>query len=140
MARQFAGFPKLLPIYATTLDLPAQYFNDHAGFRDPGFRVRMLHYPPQPDRKPNVFGAGPHTDYSFFNILPQSDVDGLEIMAGREEWVRAPMMPEHLLSTRATCACACPLANSGRRPIARSMNPPKCAIRRRSFSRPTPTW
>ncbi len=88
---------KLLPIYATALDLPAQYFNDHAGFRDPGFRVRMLHYPPQPDRKPNVFGAGPHTDYSFFTILPQSDVDGLEIMAGRDEWVRAPMMPEHLL-------------------------------------------
>ncbi len=94
---QLALALKLLPIYATALDLPAQYFNDHPGFREPGIRVRMLHYPPQPDRKPNVFGAGPHTDYGFFTILPQSDVDGLEIMAGPDDWVRAPMMPGHFL-------------------------------------------
>jgi len=94
---QMALAMKLLPLYAAALGLAPRFFNDHPGFIEPGFRVRMLHYPPQPDRAPNVFGAAPHTDYAFFTILPQSEVDGLEILTGADEWTRAPMMPGHFL-------------------------------------------
>ena len=94
---QMALAMKLLPLYAVALGLPAGYFHDHPGFREPGIRVRMLHYPPQPDRRPDVFGAAPHSDYSFLTLLPQSEVDGLEILVDGERWVRAPMMPGHQL-------------------------------------------
>ena len=88
---------KLLPLYAVSLGLPATYFNDHPAFREPGIRVRMSHYPPQPDRPADVFGHAPHTDYGWLTILPQSDIPGLEILTPAGEWLRAPKMPGHFL-------------------------------------------
>jgi len=63
---QMALAMKPLPIYARALDLPARYFNDHVGFQSPGLRVRMLHYPPQPNRRP-MFSARDRTRITAFS-------------------------------------------------------------------------
>jgi isopenicillin N synthase-like dioxygenase len=101
---QLALAMKLLPLYAMALDLPANYFNDHAAFADPGFRVRMSHYPAQRMRRADVFGAGAHTDYGFLTILPQSALPGLEILSSDGRWLRAPIMAgDFLINTGDMC-------------------------------------
>ncbi len=101
---QMALAMKLLPLYAAALDLPATWFTDHRAFRDPGIRVRMSHYPPQPERRADVFGAGAHTDYGFLTILPQSALPGLEILSSDGRWMRTPTMPgDFLINTGDMC-------------------------------------
>lgn len=79
----------LLPIYATALGMPADFFADK--FRDPMFTLRMTHYPQQdPMTSEEEWGLAPHADTSFMTILAQNKVPGLSIRLPGGEWVDAP--------------------------------------------------
>jgi len=81
---------RMLPIYATALDMPKDFFDD--AFLDPLFRLRMTHYPPVELDADNAFGIAPHVDTSFFTILAQ-DQPGLTVFSERRKvWVKAPVV------------------------------------------------
>jgi isopenicillin N synthase-like dioxygenase len=58
-------------------------------------------------------GARPHQDTSFFTILLQDDVGGLEVQARNGEWLAAPPRPDMFVVNagefleRLTCGCFC---------------------------------
>ena len=85
----------LLPIWALALELPADYFD--AYFENNYTYLRLAHYPPVPDLSDNEFGLGPHADTGFMTLLPQADVDGLEIMKPDGTWFRPPRMAGEIL-------------------------------------------
>src|SRR6516162_10028386 len=68
---------RLVPVVATALDLPADYFA--AAFAEPNCTIRLIHYPPQPDPEDNEFGFAPHTDNNFLTFLAQSALPGLQV-------------------------------------------------------------
>jgi isopenicillin N synthase-like dioxygenase len=79
---------RLLPIYAVALDVPPCYF-------DPAFSspnnlsiLRIAHFPPDPLDE-NQFNVGPHTDGSFFTLLPATEVPGLELYCQSGNWFLA---------------------------------------------------
>ncbi|MDP7099585.1 MAG: 2-oxoglutarate and iron-dependent oxygenase domain-containing protein [Rhodospirillales bacterium] len=80
----------ILPIWATALDLERDFFAPY--FENNYTYFRMAHYPPDPDAGDNEFGLGPHADTGFMTLLPQADVDGLEVLDVDEEWFRPPRM------------------------------------------------
>lgn len=85
---------RLMPIFATALDMPSNFFDE--AFEKPLYRLRMTHYPPmqsqsrsQPD---NEYGIAPHVDTTFCTILAQ-DKAGLTIFnERRQKWIQAPML------------------------------------------------
>ena len=84
-----------LPIWATALSLERDFFapyfeNNHTYFR-------MSHYPPDPNLAENSFGLGPHADTGFLTLLPQADIDGLEILDLDGQWFRPPRMDDCIL-------------------------------------------
>lgn len=85
---------RLLPVFATALDLPPDYFD--AAFVDAQCVLRLSHFPPTAYRA-NQFGLAPHTDANFFTVLPQANVEGLYIRPqGRPTgrgWIKAPRIP-----------------------------------------------
>ena len=81
----------LLPIYATALDLPPDFFAP--AFLDPFWRLRMTHYPPV-DRTvdDDEYGISPHVDTTFLTLLLQ-DGPGLRIFSHRRDaWIEAPVV------------------------------------------------
>lgn len=82
---------RLLPIYATSLNVEAQFFKP--AFADPLYRLRMTHYPSSndlPDR--GRFGIAPHVDTTFFTLLLQ-DQPGLIVYSElRECWISVPVI------------------------------------------------
>jgi isopenicillin N synthase-like dioxygenase len=80
----------LLPVFATALDLPPDYFA--AAFVDAQCVLRLTRYPPGAYRD-NQFGLAPHTDANFFTVLPQANVEGLYIRPHRHGWLKAPRIP-----------------------------------------------
>ena len=79
----------MLPIYATALGMPADFFADK--FRDPMFTLRMTHYPQQdPMSSEAEWGLAPHADTSFMTILAQNKIPGLSLRLPGGEWVDAP--------------------------------------------------
>jgi isopenicillin N synthase-like dioxygenase len=83
---------RLMPLFARSLDLPADYFADL--FAYPSVSLRVLCYPPQPENpKFNQMGAGAHTDGSAITVLAQDDCGGLEIQNVHGEWLRAEVVP-----------------------------------------------
>ena len=81
----------LLPVFATALDLPSEYFD--RAFVDAQCVLRLSHFPPTRYRD-NQFGLAPHTDANFFTVLPQANVEGLYIRpAGSGSWIKAPRIP-----------------------------------------------
>jgi isopenicillin N synthase-like dioxygenase len=86
---------KLLPLYATALDLPAGFLAPF--FREPTYTLRMSHYPPQAVVAENEFGLAPHTDTSFMTMLAQNDIPGLSIRLPNGRWIEAPSMPGSIL-------------------------------------------
>ncbi len=83
---------KLVPLYARALGLPAQYFD--APFAEPQYKLRMTHYPPEPDAPDDEFGIAPHTDTSFLTLLAPNEVPGLSIRRQSGEWIAAPAIPD----------------------------------------------
>ena len=86
---------RMLPAFSCVLGMKAD-------FLDPMFtegahvQLRFAHYPPT-QVSDNDFGAGPHTDNSFFTILARMDVPGLHIRLPSGEWVIPPLIPGTLL-------------------------------------------
>lgn len=99
---------RLLPVYATALDLEADFFAE--GFTHPFSRLRMTHYPSNPtadngtatdsngaDSNPvgelGSFGIPPHVDTTFITLL-LPDSPGLTIYSRlRDQWILAPVVP-----------------------------------------------
>lgn len=83
---------RLLPIYATALDLPEDFFAP--AFTHPFWRLRMTRYPPDPPKSTDDdFGIAPHVDTTFFTLLLQ-DGPGLKIFSHRRnKWISAPVVP-----------------------------------------------
>lgn len=86
---------RLVPVYALSLDLPGDFFDE--AFADPQYTLRMSHYPPVAAYDDNAFGSAPHTDSSFITLLAQSPVPGLEIRLGDGTWLSAPTIPRSFL-------------------------------------------
>src|SRR5258707_15442551 len=56
--------------------------------------LRILHYPPMPDRiADGQLGAGEHTDYGNVTLLATDEVGGLEVRTRSGEWLAAPVIP-----------------------------------------------
>lgn len=86
---------RLLPVWATALGLAPDFF---APYFDNNFTyLRLAHYPPVADVGDNEFGLGPHSDTGFMTILPQADVEGLEILATDGTWFRPPHMDDAVI-------------------------------------------
>ncbi|MAF49497.1 MAG: 2-oxoglutarate and iron-dependent oxygenase domain-containing protein [Rhodospirillales bacterium] len=85
----------LLPIWARALDLPRGFFAPY--FENNYTYLRLAHYPPVPDLGDNEFGLGPHADTGFMTLLPQADVDGLEVLDPDGNWFRPPRMAGEIL-------------------------------------------
>ena len=96
-AREMEALGKrLVPIYATALGLPADWFDDK--FREPMFTLRMTHYPQQAPTAPDdEWGIAPHADTSFMTILAQNKVPGLSIRLPDARWIDAPALDGHFL-------------------------------------------
>jgi isopenicillin N synthase-like dioxygenase len=86
---------KLVRLYARALDLPAAYFD--APFREPQYKLRMTHYPPQPDAPKDEFGIAPHTDTSFLTLLAPNEVPGLAIRTQSGSWIAPPAIADAYL-------------------------------------------
>lgn len=81
---------KLLPIFATALEMPHTYFDQ--AFKNPTWRLRMTHYPAVEGKPEDEFGIAPHVDTTFCTILAQ-DQPGLTIFSERRnKWIKAPML------------------------------------------------
>jgi isopenicillin N synthase-like dioxygenase len=83
---------KLVPLYARALDLPAEYFD--GPFKEPQYKLRMTHYPRQPNAPDDEFGIAPHTDTSFLTLLAPNNMPGLSIRTQSGKWIDAPFVPD----------------------------------------------
>src|SRR3954462_10504825 len=86
---------KLMPLYAVTLDLPADYFDK--AFAEPQYTLRMTHYPYVEVLAENEFGIAPHSDTSFLALLAQNKVPGLSLRTRDGRWIDAPALDGHFL-------------------------------------------
>jgi isopenicillin N synthase-like dioxygenase len=83
---------RLLPIFAAALEVQADFFSE--AFVSPLYRLRMTHYPPQPNVPADEFGIAPHVDTTFCTILAQ-DRPGLTIFSElRRQWIKAPLLED----------------------------------------------
>lgn len=83
---------RLLPVYATALDLEPDFFAE--AFVDPFWRLRLTHFDPEvaASAPPGAHGLAPHVDTTFFTLLLQ-DGPGLRIFsAERQQWLNAPVV------------------------------------------------
>jgi isopenicillin N synthase-like dioxygenase len=84
----------LLPLYAGALELPPTFFDDK--FDDAQFTLRMSHYPVV-DHDEDQWGLAPHTDSGFMTLLPDNEVEGLEIRPEGHDWCRPPALGRSFL-------------------------------------------
>jgi isopenicillin N synthase-like dioxygenase len=79
--------------FALDLGIKEDFFEDKLDA--PLATLRLLHYPPQPqrqDRAPDS-GAGAHSDYGNLTILATDGVAGLQVRARSGSWIDAPHIP-----------------------------------------------
>lgn len=93
-ARMEALALSLLPVFASALDLPHDYFSP--AFTSPLFRLRLSCYPPSSPTT-DQFGIAPHTDTSFFTLLAQDGHEGLVVRRPCGRWTRIPADPSVLV-------------------------------------------
>lgn len=87
---------RLLPVYATALGLPEQFFAPaFAHTRALGI-LRLSHYP-ETRCEEHQLNTSPHIDGDFITILAQSEVPGLELRTPDKQWIQAPALPGTLL-------------------------------------------
>ncbi len=66
--------------------------------------LRLLHYPPRPDRfESGQIGAGEHTDYGNITLLATDDAGGLEVRARDGQWMSPPNIPGALICNIGDC-------------------------------------
>lgn len=84
---------RLLPVYAVALGLDPDYFDP--AFRDPFWRLRLTHYPTNPEGDDvGLVGIPPHVDTTFMTLL-LPDSPGLSIFSEmRQQWILAPVVPD----------------------------------------------
>ncbi len=82
----------LLPVYAVALDLDPDFFEP--GFEHPFWRLRLTHYPANPEGDDlGDVGIPPHVDTTFMTLL-LPDSPGLAIFSQlRQQWILAPVVP-----------------------------------------------
>ncbi|KAF7185975.1 2-oxoglutarate-Fe(II) type oxidoreductase hxnY [Pseudocercospora fuligena] len=79
---------KLVKIFALAFDLEEDAFDKD--FEFPIWGLRALHYPPiPPDAEANANGLGAHADFSWFTMVLQDTVPGLEILNKDGVWIEA---------------------------------------------------
>jgi isopenicillin N synthase-like dioxygenase len=92
-----AMFRCMLPIFATSLDLPPTYFNDAFGEHKTLSMLRVAHFEAGTEFDENQFNLAPHTDSTFITLLPTTEVPGLELLGPSGEWFGAPPIPNSIL-------------------------------------------
>lgn len=80
---------RLLPVYATALDLPADFFD--GAFTESMSTLRLTHYPFM-EYAERSYGVAPHTDSSFITLLAQNQVAGLQLLRRDGSWIDAPAL------------------------------------------------
>jgi isopenicillin N synthase-like dioxygenase len=75
----------LLPVYATALGMPPDYFDDK--FTRPCWAMRLNHYPAVVG---DELGIPPHADGVFCTFLLQDDQPGLSVLRADGAWVATP--------------------------------------------------
>jgi isopenicillin N synthase-like dioxygenase len=89
--------------FALDLGVEEDFFEDKLAA--PLAVLRILHYPPQPqkrERGPDS-GAGTHTDYGNLTILAVDGVAGLQVRARSGAWLDAPQIPGALVCNIGDC-------------------------------------
>jgi isopenicillin N synthase-like dioxygenase len=81
--------------FSGMLGLPVDGLDRH--FERPNRVLRLLHYPPLPDREPDVFGSAPHTDYGCLTFVAQDDVGGLQVQSSDGKWCDVPAIADSLV-------------------------------------------
>src|SRR5262249_15601702 len=83
---------RLVPIYATALDLPPDAFD--RAYTEPHLIQRMTHYPPLAADEAASLSLTPHTDSGFMTLLASNPVPGLSILLPDGRWVDAPVVAD----------------------------------------------
>ena len=89
LGRQF------LPLWATSLKLPLDYFEKF--FATPHLTMSLLHYPPQKEIGNRQYGIAPHTDNALMTFLAQKDIPGLAVRMPSGHWRAVEPVPGTLL-------------------------------------------
>jgi len=88
-------FRRLLPVFASSLELAPNYFESMFGQNEALNVLRASHYPHDVTLSENQFHISPHTDSGFITLLPLTDVPGLELLSPIEsDWIPAPYVPD----------------------------------------------
>jgi isopenicillin N synthase-like dioxygenase len=66
-------------------------------FARPNPILRLLHYPPLPNREADQFGSAPHTDYGCLTFIAQDSVGGLQIKSADGNWFDVPAISHALV-------------------------------------------
>lgn len=85
---------QFLPLWATTLNLPLDYFDKF--FEVPHVNLSLLHYPPQKTIGDRQYGIAPHTDNSMMTLLTASE-SGLAVRMPSGHWRAVEAIPGTLL-------------------------------------------
>ncbi|MFN3889403.1 MAG: isopenicillin N synthase family dioxygenase [Beijerinckiaceae bacterium] len=80
-----------LPIWATSLGMPKDYFDQYFGH--PHLTLSLLNYPPQKVVGDRQYGIAPHHDNSFMTFLAQSNVPGLAVRMPSGHWRLVESIP-----------------------------------------------
>jgi isopenicillin N synthase-like dioxygenase len=94
---------KFLPLWATTLNLPLDYFERM--FEIPHVNLSLLHYPPQKAIGDRQYGIAPHTDNALMTFLAQANVSGLAVRMPSQHWRLVDIIPETLLVNTGNMIC-----------------------------------
>jgi isopenicillin N synthase-like dioxygenase len=82
---------RMVPVYATALGLPHDWFDRFFG--EPNMVLRMSRYTPPAKFRDNEYSLNPHTDSGFMTLLAPSEVPGLSIRLPDGAWFDAPSIP-----------------------------------------------
>ena len=75
---------KLLPVWARSLELDADFFDSK--FENAYTYFRMAKYPPKPDLDDGELGLQAHVDTGFMTFLPPADEEGIQILDTDGQW------------------------------------------------------
>lgn len=87
---------KVFQAFAIALSMPEDAIAKQHVTRD--YTLRLLRYPSVvATPKTGQMRAGAHSDYGSLTLLFQDQVEGLEVLNARDEWMIAPVIPNAIL-------------------------------------------